>query len=111
MVLIYGLKYYGHGNIVIILAISSFFLALATPLGYALRTIERTDVNFKCNLLQFGITITIGIWLIKMYASLGVASGILIGSIMTYVLSYYYYIVCSNAIAKKETINIKSSSC
>jgi len=92
IVLIYSPKYAGNGLIVLLLAISKFIIAAATPFGYALRTMERTDVTFKCGLIQLVITVSLGLGLVKMYGPLGVAYSYLLNSLTTCLVTYGYYL-------------------
>jgi len=78
--LIYGSEYVGNGLIVILLALSISASAIAWPTSYALWAMERPDINFKANLLALGVTLTLGLWMVKSLGLLGIGYGLLIGN-------------------------------
>jgi O-antigen/teichoic acid export membrane protein len=91
LALAYGGQYAGHGLTLSLLALTTLIVCLSTPFGYGLRAMGRPDVTFKNNFIQFGLTVTVGVWLIKKYGLPGAAWGLLLGSLAGGVVTYMYY--------------------
>lgn len=87
---LYGNKYAGNGLTVGVLAFSQLAAALTFPTNYALNAVERPDVGFNSYLLALGVTLTLGLWLVKSFGTVGVACGLLSGNV---VASAFRYIV------------------
>jgi O-antigen/teichoic acid export membrane protein len=88
VVFLYGNKYAGNGFIVGVLALSQLASALTFPINYGLNALERPDVGFKSYLLALGVTLTIGLWLVKSLGTIGVACGLLSGNILASAFRY-----------------------
>lgn len=80
MILIYGKQYIGSSRILSILAISFFASNFTLAVGFGFWAIGRPDINCKINLIALGITLTLGLWLVKAFGILGVAYGFLFAS-------------------------------
>ena len=65
------------------LAFNIFLGALTTSQSYALSTIERSDVNFKINILGLLLSMTLGIALTIQYGALGAALGLGVSNLLT----------------------------
>lgn len=89
---IYGPQYVGHGWVISILALNILAYALSLAMGYGLWALGRVDLNFKINLLRMGVTFTLGFWLVKTYGPIGVAWGLLLGSLVAGVFRYFVFI-------------------
>ncbi|MHC1623664.1 MAG: lipopolysaccharide biosynthesis protein [Candidatus Methanospirareceae archaeon] len=102
LILAYGGDYAGNRLTLAVLTLTVFIVALSTPFGYGLRAMDRPDVNFKSNSIQLGVTVTVGVWLVKAYGIPGVAFALLLGSLMGGVVTYVYYIVQMRVPALEE---------
>jgi O-antigen/teichoic acid export membrane protein len=79
--LAYGEKYAGYGVVIAVLALAQLVSAVNTALTSSLMAMERTDVEFKGYLTAVLVMSTVGIWLVRGYGPLGVAFGLLSGSL------------------------------
>lgn len=78
VVIMYGSKYTGNDLIMSVLALSVMALAIGFAPDYAIWAIERPKSNFKINLLCLGMTLTLGLWLVKFFGAIGAAYGYLV---------------------------------
>ncbi len=81
--LVYGEKFVGLRGVIAFLAFNIFLGALTTSQSYALSTIERSDINFKINLLGLMLSMTLGIVLTLQYGALGAALGLGLSNLLT----------------------------
>ena len=81
--LVYGEKFVGLRRVVAFLAVNIFLGALTTSQSYALSTIERSDINFKINILGLLLSMTLGIVLTIQYGALGAALGLGVSNLLT----------------------------
>ncbi len=88
LVLIYGEPYKGNGLVVSILSLNLLALAAGFSVSRALLAIERSDLFFAANFVPLSIMLTAGLFLVKTYGPLGVASALLTGSIITSIVMF-----------------------
>ena len=81
IILVYGNKYAGNGAMVFLLALNMLVIASNFPFSRSLFTIERADVEFKSNLLTLGLTISLGLWLVKVLGPPGAAISLMVSNI------------------------------
>jgi O-antigen/teichoic acid export membrane protein len=74
---IYGSKYVGTGQVVLVLAIGLFAFAVTAPYGYGLIAMERADINFRITITCSLPAILLGLFLIRTYGSIGAAYSLL----------------------------------
>ena len=79
VVLMYGAKYAGNGTTVSVLALAFLVWASVLPVGLALTTWERSDVNFVANLVGLGLALVSGFWLVGAFGPVGGAWMYLLG--------------------------------
>jgi O-antigen/teichoic acid export membrane protein len=91
-VLLYGSKYGGNHVVIFLLALTALVSALDSGIYYGIRASGRPDLNFKINLIRLGVTITLGLWLVHTYGLLGVAWGLLAGSLATFAAQILIFI-------------------
>ncbi len=80
---VYGDKFVGLRWVIAFLAVNIFLGALTTSQSYALSTVERSDVNFKINILGLILSMTLGIGLTIQYGALGAALGLGVSNLLT----------------------------
>ena len=80
---LYGSKYAGFGLVVSVLALGTWVSAASWPSAYGLWTLDRVYWNFKVDLVGAGISLTLGLLLVKLFGVSGAAFGYLISSIVT----------------------------
>jgi O-antigen/teichoic acid export membrane protein len=88
LAIIYGSKYVGHGLVVSILAISSAISIVGEPASYGIWAMERPATNFKINLIALTMTVTLGLWLVNSFGTLGVALGLLASNVAASLMRY-----------------------
>lgn len=81
VVLVYGRQYAGISGILTLLAISMFASNSTLAVGFGFWAVGRPDINCKINLIALGITLTLGLVLVKYFGVLGVAYGFLCASV------------------------------
>ena len=81
--LVYGEKFVGLRWVIAFLAFNIFLGALTTSQSYALSTIERSDVNFKINILGLILSMSLGLALTIQYGALGAALGLGVSNLLT----------------------------
>ncbi len=91
VIFMYGPKYGGNGLLVSVLALGLFAWWLSAAFSYGLWAIERSDINFKINMIAFCVTATIGIWLAKVSGPLGVAYSLLAGNLAATLVRYIVF--------------------
>lgn len=79
--LVYGEKYAGNSIIIILLALNTLVMAANFPFSRSLFTIERADLVFKSNIFALGITVTLGLWLVRDFGTLGAAISLLVSNV------------------------------
>ena len=90
--IIYGPKYAGNGMLISILAVNILVYALSMGMQFGLWALGRADLNLRINLCRLGVTFTLGLWLVKVYGTLGVAWGLLLGSLVAIGGQYIVFI-------------------
>jgi O-antigen/teichoic acid export membrane protein len=83
---IYGAQYANLGPVITLLALNVLIASIAIGVDYGIWAMGRTDLNFSIELARLLITCTIGLWLVKDFGLLGVAWGLLLGSIVVLVI-------------------------
>jgi len=91
VVLIYGMKYGGSGLVVRVLALNQLAVSLTFPLNYGLLAMERPDVEFKSYILSLFVTLTLGLWLVKLFGPTGAAFGLLASNVVGSAFRYILY--------------------
>ena len=91
VVMLYGRQYAGYGNIISVLALSTFIYSITLPIAFGLWALERSDLNFRIDILSLGITMTLGLYFVKLFGSLGVAYSLLISNIITSFIRYIIF--------------------
>jgi len=81
--LFYGEKYSGNGLVVTVLAANLLISAVSFSFSRALFVMNRANVDFAVNLIILVVLLTLGVWLVASYGPLGVAFGLLAGSIVS----------------------------
>lgn len=89
---IYGPQYAGYGLVIAILSLNTLAIALAFGVDYGIWAMERTDLNFRIELARLLITFTLGVGLVKVFGLIGVAWGLLIGSIAVSIIQGIVFI-------------------
>jgi O-antigen/teichoic acid export membrane protein len=77
IVLIYGNKYSGSASVLLVLALGFLASAIGVAPASGLAAIDRPDANFKANLIALGVTLTIGILLVRAFGTIGAALALL----------------------------------
>ncbi|MDH4318044.1 MAG: lipopolysaccharide biosynthesis protein [Desulfobulbaceae bacterium] len=92
VILVYGVKYGGHGLVISILALNLLVSAASFTLSRVFYAVERVDLFFVANFVPVIMLLFCGILLVKMFGPLGVAYGILLSSTaISVVLAAMYY--------------------
>jgi len=86
--LIYSSKYSGYKTILIVVIINCFVSGITGPLGYALASLERADINFKSLTGGFIVTVFVGILLIYKFELYGAVIGMLLSNITNCILQW-----------------------
>lgn len=86
--LIYSSKYGGYSTILIILIFNSFISGVTGPLGYALASLERPDINFKSLIGGFIVTIFIGGFFVYKFGLYGAVLGMILSNMMNCLLQW-----------------------
>lgn len=102
---IYGDKYRGTGTIVTILALTIIINAAAYPVSRALLALKEAKMYFWTSFVPLLVTLSCGIVLVKQFGPLGVAWGLLIGTIITGALMG----ICFIGVAPKHEVPTKES--
>lgn len=89
--IVYGSKYAGHGAVIGVLAVGQLVSAITIPLTSGLLAIERSDVEFKSCLAAVAVMFTVGIWLVRGHAALGVACGLLVGNMASLIVGWVVF--------------------
>ncbi len=88
---IYGDAYSNHGWVVVPLALELLIAPVRYVVSRALVVIGRSDVDFVTNTVSLIVLLAAGIWLARALGPLGVAMGILAGSVGTTIVKYISY--------------------
>ncbi len=89
---IYGPQYAGNSLVISLLALNILVYALSLGMEFGLWTLGRADLNLKVNLLRLGVTFTMGLWLVQALGPLGVAWGLLLGSLVASAVQYLVFV-------------------
>jgi O-antigen/teichoic acid export membrane protein len=81
MTFIYGSQYAGLGLVIAILSLNTLARILAIGIDYSIWAMGRTDLNFRIELARMLMTLTLGMGLVYFFGLIGVAWGLLTGSI------------------------------
>ncbi len=81
--LIYGAKFTGLRWIVALLALNIFAWAITTSQSYAISTIERSEINFKINVLGMILSLSLGLGMVLQFGTIGAAGGLLLSNLIT----------------------------
>jgi O-antigen/teichoic acid export membrane protein len=102
--LIYGPQYAGFGLVITILSLNILVSALAVGVDYGIWAMGRPDLNFRIEFVRLLITFTLGLGLVKIFGLIGVAWGLLTGSITVGVIQgiVFFRLI---SFAKKQTID------
>lgn len=65
----------GNSFVVSVLALGLLAIAFGQPVANGSMAFERSDINFKVNLVSVSATLTIGLLLAKLFGPIGAASG------------------------------------
>ncbi len=90
-VLIYGPQYAGQELVVGVLGLQILFVALSFVVDYGIWAMEKPDINFKINAVRLLVTLVFGIWLVRALGPLGVALGLVCGSLAVCLLQYAFF--------------------
>jgi O-antigen/teichoic acid export membrane protein len=90
--MLYGEKYGGHGLVVAVLALDIWLSPARIALGRALLAMERADLDFATNLVPAMCILVFGVWMTRSFGPLGVASGMLVGSLMGTAVKYAAFV-------------------
>jgi O-antigen/teichoic acid export membrane protein len=85
---LYGPLYAGNSLLIAILSLNILVYALSIGMEFGLWAMGRADLNLKINLARLGVAVTLGLWLVKAFGPLGVAWGLLLGSLVAIVVQY-----------------------
>ena len=88
IVFIYGIKYYGNGITIGVIACNVFIMAMNLILSRTSFVVDRGDIDFKSNILSMFISFTIGILLVYYLGVLGAAIGLLLANLTGSILKY-----------------------
>jgi O-antigen/teichoic acid export membrane protein len=91
VILAYGVKYAGNGAVVSILSLGMLASAISVASSYGLWAMERSEANFKINLISLGATLSFGLLLVKSLGPIGVAFGLLLGNTIASTARYYTF--------------------
>ncbi len=80
---IYGDKYRGTGTIVSILSVTIIINAAAYPISRAILALKEAKIYFFASFVPLLVTLSCGIVLVKQFGPVGVAWGLLIGTLIT----------------------------
>lgn len=86
VVLLYGSQYAGNGLVVAMLALNYLVYAAAFSFSRALMAIERADLDFLLNFVALFIMVFMGLWLVRVFGTLGAAIGLLAANFVTSVV-------------------------
>lgn len=90
--LIYGSQFGGLRWIVTLLALHIFAWGITTSQSYALSTIERSDLNFKINVLGLILSIVLGLGLTLKFGAIGAASSLFLSSLLTAIVRQIVFV-------------------
>ncbi len=79
---IYGSQYAGFGLVIAILSLNILVNGLSFGVNYGIWAMGRPDLNFRIESARLLITFTLGLGLVKIFGLIGVAWGLLLGSIV-----------------------------
>jgi lipopolysaccharide exporter len=80
--LLYGSKYAGLGLVIAILSLHILMEALSYGVGFGIFAMGRPDLEFRLEIARLLITCTLGLALVQVFGLIGVAWGLLLGSIV-----------------------------
>ncbi len=89
--LIYGPQYTGLGLVIAILSLNTLTMALTVSVDYGIWAMGRTDLNFRIEIVRLLITSTLGVGLVYYFGLIGVAWGLLTGSITVGVIQWIVF--------------------
>ncbi len=100
---LYGEKYGGNGLIVTILALNMLVGSSAFALSRAFLAMERSDLFFRANFVPLVFLFTAGLFLVKKYATLGVAMALISSTMATSIVMLIMFIkLLINARARQK---------
>jgi O-antigen/teichoic acid export membrane protein len=91
LVFFYGPQYGSHREVLILLAASTLLWGTELGMYLSIRVMGRPDWNLKVNLVRLA-TVTLGVWLVQSYGLLGVAGGLLLGSVVAFALHCFIFV-------------------
>lgn len=92
-----GSQFENQGPTVAILALAALVNAWETGATYGLRVLERPDLSFRASLLSLCITLTLAIFLVQPYGTVGGASAVLAGDSAAAALRWFAFSRLSKA--------------
>jgi len=94
--IIYGDSYSGNGLVVALLLANFSILSFDFCFSRGLFILERTDIDFKINILPVVLVFVIGIWIVKGTGVSGAALSLLIGNTAALVLRVFSFLRVSD---------------
>jgi O-antigen/teichoic acid export membrane protein len=91
VILVYGEKYAGHGSVMLILAIGLLLAPVRFVLARSLFAMDRALMECLTNLVPLAVLVLLGVWLVKSFSVVGVASGLLLGDLLVTVTKYVVF--------------------
>ena len=91
MTLFYGVGYSGNRDVVSIMSLGVLVTAISSGIDYGLWAVGEADKNFRANLFCLGVSLTVGVLLVKTVGLMGVALGILLGNGGASIIRYLFY--------------------
>lgn len=88
VILVYGEKYAGHGSVMLILAAGLLLVPVRFVLARSLFAMDRAFLECVTNLVPLAVLVILGVWLVKSFSVVGVASGLLLGDLLVTVSKY-----------------------
>lgn len=83
MAWLYGGKYGGYGNLLLIVGLLPLSVGAVAALGGALRAMEQPNRVFWCYVVSTAVTLTVGLWLAATLGVSGAVIGLLVSSVAT----------------------------
>lgn len=107
MRLVFGAQYESAASIFVVLMITYVFTALfRTVYGNILAMMHKVKANFILSSAECAINIVLDVVLIKRYGSIGAAYATLVITVLSSLLSGFYYRHCLKQLNTQEKINI-----
>ncbi len=91
VIFVYGRKYANSSIVLVLMALSVAVAVVTYPFGYALYTLDRPEISFKCDLIGSVIIASLAILMIKALGLLGVGIGLLAGNLGASAIRYLFY--------------------